>query len=64
MPEKCYHTLNTDSKINCRINFIYFLEITDCSNSNPPFTTFFEDPDPASLFYRVEEYPSNIGNSL
>ena len=46
------------------INLIYFLEITNCSNSNPPFMTFFEDPDPASFVYTIEEYPSNIGNSL
>jgi hypothetical protein len=24
--------------------------------------TFFEDPDPASFVYTIEEYPSNIGN--
>ena len=43
---------------------MYFLEITDCSNSNPPFMTFFEDPAPASFVYTIEDYPSNIGNSL
>jgi len=34
------------------------------SNSNPPFMTFFEDPAPASFVYTIEDYPSNIGNSL
>ena len=42
---------------------MYFLEITNCSNSNPPFMTFFEDPDPASFVYTIEEYPSSIGNT-
>ncbi len=34
---------------------MYFLEKTDCSNSNPPFMTYFEDPDPASFVYTIEE---------
>lgn len=40
---------------------MYFLEITDCSNSNPPFMTFFEDPNLAGFVYTIEEYPSNYG---
>ena len=42
---------------------MYFLEITNCSNSNPPFMTFFEDPDPASFVYTIERHPSAIENS-
>ena len=41
---------------------MYFLEKTDCSNSNPPFMTFFEDPDLISFVYTIEEYSSSIGN--
>ena len=42
---------------------MYFLEITDCSNSNPPFMTYFEDPNLASFVYTIERHPSTIGNS-
>ena len=42
---------------------MYFLEKTDCSNSNPPFMTYFEDPDLASFVYTIEKYPSSIGNT-
>ena len=42
---------------------MYFLEKTDCSNSNPPFMTYFEDPDLASFVYTIERHPSTIGNS-
>ena len=42
---------------------MYFLEITNCSNSNPPFMTYFEDPDLASFIYTIERHPSTIGNS-
>ena len=42
---------------------MYFLEKTDCSNSNPPFMTYFEDPDLISFVYTIEEYSSSIGNS-
>lgn len=41
---------------------MYFLEITNCSNSNPPFMTFFENPDLAGFVYTVERHPSTIGN--
>lgn len=41
---------------------MYFLEKTDCSNSNPPFMTYFEDPDLASFVYTIEEYPSSHRN--
>ena len=41
---------------------MYFLEKTDCSNSNPPFITYFEDPDLASFVYTIEEYPSSHRN--
>ena len=41
---------------------MYFLEITNCSNSNPPFMTYFEDPDLISFVYTIEEYSSSIGN--
>ena len=41
---------------------MYFLEIINCSNSNPPFMTFFEDPDLISFVYTIEEYSSSIGN--
>ena len=36
---------------------MYFLEKTDCSNSNPPFMTYFEDPDLASFVYTIERHP-------
>ncbi len=42
---------------------MYFLEITNCSNSNHPFMTFFENPDLASFVYTIEIHPSTIGNS-
>lgn len=42
---------------------MYFLEITNCSNSNPPFMTFFENPDLASFVYTIERHPSTIENS-
>ena len=42
---------------------MYFLEITNCSNSNPPFMTYFEDPDLASFVYTIERHPSTIENS-
>ena len=42
---------------------MYFLEKTDCSNSNPPFMTYFEDPDLASFVYTIERHPSTVGNS-
>ncbi len=42
---------------------MYFLEITNCSNSNPPFMTFFENPDLANFVYTIEIHPSTIGNS-
>lgn len=42
---------------------MYFLEKTDCSNSNPPFMTYFEDPDLASFVYTIERHPLTIGNS-
>ncbi len=41
---------------------MYFLEITDCSNSNPPFMTYFEDPDLASFVYTIEELLSSHRN--
>ena len=42
---------------------MYFLEITNCSNSNPPFMVYFEDPDLTSFVYTIERHPSTIGNS-
>ena len=41
---------------------MYFLEKTDCSNSNPPFMTYFEDPDLASFVYTIEELLSSHRN--
>lgn len=41
---------------------MYFLEITNCSNSNPPFMTFFENPDLAGFVYTVEEFLSSHRN--
>ena len=64
MPEKYYHTLNTDSQNNLHDKFNIFSRNKIVSNSNPPFMTFFEDPAPASFVYTIEDYPSNIGNSL
>lgn len=41
---------------------MYFLEITNCSNSNPPFMTFFENPDTVSFVYTIEELLSSHRN--
>lgn len=42
MPEKCYHTLNTDSQDSLHDKFYVFSRKTDCSNRNPPFMTFLK----------------------